>query len=105
MRLSLTKAAHAFPFSAAKQKIPVRFGATAHHFPNPVPQGTSELSLGLRPTSVNLFGRFEEKHPNANQSGSGLHAQLKSQAGYRLFQNGYRVQAGFGCQFPDCDRR
>jgi hypothetical protein len=38
MRLSLTKAAHAFPSSAAKQEIRVRSGPTARHFPNSVPQ-------------------------------------------------------------------
>jgi hypothetical protein len=44
MRLSLTKAAHAFPSSAAKQELRVRFGPTARHFPNPVPQGRVNLA-------------------------------------------------------------
>jgi hypothetical protein len=60
MRLSLTKAAHAFPFSAAKQKIPVRFGATAHHFPNPVPQGRLNLAQDCVPQALTYLGGLKK---------------------------------------------
>jgi hypothetical protein len=71
MRLFLTKAAHAFPSSAAKQEIRVRLGPTARHFPNPVPQGRLNflnLAQDVSPTSVNLFGMFFFKPPTKSSA-------------------------------------